>query len=77
MSSSLTQLKINVESFVDCLFLLDGRLDSLSKLIINVRETSSRDIQPRGQILVNIIPVIIFSVKKNYIANVFLFFLLA
>ncbi|CAF3914460.1 unnamed protein product, partial [Rotaria sordida] len=38
MFSNLTQLKINVETFFDCLYLLDGRLNSLSKLIINVRE---------------------------------------
>jgi hypothetical protein len=36
MSSTLTILKINVETFNDCLYLLDGRLDSLSKLIIYV-----------------------------------------
>ncbi|CAF1440389.1 unnamed protein product [Rotaria sordida] len=38
MSSNLTELKINVETFFDWLYLLDGRLDSLSKLIINVRK---------------------------------------
>ncbi|CAF1303397.1 unnamed protein product [Rotaria sordida] len=36
MSSTLIKLKIHVLSFVDCLYLLDGRLDSLSTLIINV-----------------------------------------
>jgi hypothetical protein len=36
MSSTLTKVKINVPTFIDCLFLLDGRLDSLSTLIINV-----------------------------------------
>jgi hypothetical protein len=30
------KLKINVASFADCLLLLDGRLDYLSTLIINV-----------------------------------------
>jgi hypothetical protein len=30
MSSSLIKLKINVPWFLDCLYLLDGRLDSLS-----------------------------------------------
>ena len=38
MSSTLRKLKINVESFVDCLYLLDGRLDCLSTLIIHVNE---------------------------------------
>ncbi|CAF3297351.1 unnamed protein product [Rotaria sp. Silwood2] len=36
MTSSLIKLKINVACFVDCLYLLDGRLDSLTILIINV-----------------------------------------
>ncbi|CAF3627492.1 unnamed protein product [Rotaria socialis] len=36
MSSTLIRLKINVASLVDCLYLLDGRLDSLSTLVINV-----------------------------------------
>ncbi|CAF1515223.1 unnamed protein product [Adineta steineri] len=35
--STLIELKINVASFNDCLYLLDGRFDSLSKLTINVR----------------------------------------
>jgi hypothetical protein len=38
MSSTLTKLKINVQNFADCLFLLDGRLDYLSTLIINVSD---------------------------------------
>jgi hypothetical protein len=35
-SSTLTELKINVTRFDDCLYLLDGRFDCLSKLSINV-----------------------------------------
>ncbi|CAF4192963.1 unnamed protein product [Adineta steineri] len=35
--STLIELKINVATFNDCLCLLDGRFDSLSKLTINVR----------------------------------------
>ncbi len=38
--STLTKLKIKVAIFFDCLFLLDGRLDSLSTLIINVSHIS-------------------------------------
>jgi len=38
MSSTLIQLKIKVTNFADCLYLLDGRLDSLSTLIIYVGE---------------------------------------
>ncbi len=36
MSSTLIKLNVNVTTFADCLYLLDGRLDSLSTLIINV-----------------------------------------
>jgi hypothetical protein len=38
ISSTLIKLSINVTNFVECLFLLDGRLDSLSTLIINVNK---------------------------------------
>ena len=38
MSSTLIKLTINVGIFDDCLYLLDGCLDYLSKLIINVKE---------------------------------------
>jgi hypothetical protein len=37
-SSSLIKLKINVSNIYDCFFLLDGRLISLSTLIINVAD---------------------------------------
>ncbi len=40
ISSTLTALKINVETFDDCLHLLNGRLGSLSKLIIHVQTIS-------------------------------------
>jgi hypothetical protein len=63
MSSSLTQLKINVENFVDCLYLLDGRLESLSKLIINVGNISHEDKPSPVNGAVNIISMIIFSIK--------------
>ncbi|CAF3418700.1 unnamed protein product [Rotaria socialis] len=36
-SSTLTELKINVAIFNDCLYLLDGNFDCLSKLTINVK----------------------------------------
>jgi hypothetical protein len=66
MSSSLTQLKINVETFFDCLYLLDGRLDSLSKLIINVRECSSDQSIFFINGWVNIILIIMFSIERHY-----------
>ncbi|CAF2131796.1 unnamed protein product [Rotaria magnacalcarata] len=37
MSSTLTKLKINVETFNDCFYLLLGNLESLSTLIIEVK----------------------------------------
>ncbi|CAF3985651.1 unnamed protein product [Rotaria sordida] len=40
-SSTLTELKINVETFDDCLYLLDGRFNCLSRLIINIEIISS------------------------------------
>ncbi|CAF4384302.1 unnamed protein product [Rotaria sp. Silwood2] len=40
MSLTLTQLKINVKTFDACLYLLDGRLDNLSTLIIQVSKIS-------------------------------------
>ncbi len=42
ISSSLTKLKINVETIDDCLYLLDGCLDHLSKLIINVKKIKGK-----------------------------------
>ncbi|CAF1281091.1 unnamed protein product [Rotaria sordida] len=40
ISSNLTELKINVTTFDDCLYLLDGRFDCLSTLIIYVFDIS-------------------------------------
>ncbi|CAF1086880.1 unnamed protein product [Rotaria sordida] len=40
VSSTLTKLNINVNTFDDCLYLLDGHLDSLSTIIINIRKIS-------------------------------------
>ncbi len=39
-SSTLTKLKVNVATFYDCLYLLDGRLELLSTLIIHVKQIS-------------------------------------
>lgn len=36
LSTTLTKLKLTVACYYDCLYLLDGRLESLSVLIINV-----------------------------------------
>ncbi|CAF1049917.1 unnamed protein product [Rotaria sordida] len=40
ISSTLIKLKVNVATFDDCLYLLDGRLKHLSTLIINVKRIS-------------------------------------
>ena len=40
-SSTLTELKIDVKTFDDCLCLLDGRLNCLSSLIIYIREIAN------------------------------------
>jgi len=44
-SSTLIELKINVASFNDCLYLLDGNFDYLSKLIINVKQMRSEPLK--------------------------------
>ncbi|CAF1318472.1 unnamed protein product [Rotaria sp. Silwood1] len=40
ISSTLIKLKIDVNTFDDCLYLLDGRLECLSILIVKIREIS-------------------------------------
>jgi hypothetical protein len=54
-SSTLTELKINVKTFDDCLYLLDGRFNCLSTLIINVEIISytSRPIDNKVSMIVN------------------------
>ena len=62
MSSTLIKLKINVATLTDCLYLLDGRLDCLSTLIINVSHIFHpiEDIDPT----VSIISMIMFTEKN-------------
>ncbi|CAF5058439.1 unnamed protein product, partial [Rotaria sp. Silwood1] len=46
VSSNLTKLRITVDSFGDCLRLLDGRLNQLSTfivIIVNVKDSSSTE----------------------------------
>jgi hypothetical protein len=63
ISSILIKLKISVTHFADCLYLLDGRLDSLSTFIINVSDIFDpiKDIGSR----VSIISMIMFWKKKT------------
>ncbi len=68
-SSTLTDLKINVETFDDCLYLLDGHFNCLSTLIINIEIISSTS----GAIdnTVSIIVNSYLSRKKNIIKFLF------
>ena len=61
-SSTLTKLKINVDTFTECLFLLNAHLDCLSTLIIHVASIY----YPLGHIdnTVSIISIISFIEKK-------------
>ncbi len=72
ISSSLMKLKINVMNFADCHFLLDGRLECLSILIINVFSISDEigDISGR----VSRISMIMLTQKKTSKRNKFCFY---
>ncbi len=59
-SFSLTQMKINVSTFADCLYLLEGRLPHLSKLIINVKEFLYNHRRLHIDVKVNRISIIMF-----------------
>jgi hypothetical protein len=61
MSSTLTKLKVNVETFSACLYLLDGRLNCLTTLIVNVTTISSQ--LPDINDTVSIISIIVFRGK--------------
>jgi hypothetical protein len=66
MSSTLMKLKIYVDNFVDCLLLLDGRLDCLSTLIIKVSQIFEPAVDIGGR--VSIISIIMLQ-KKNSILH--------
>ncbi|CAF1620641.1 unnamed protein product [Adineta ricciae] len=48
ISSSLTTLKINVKTFIDCVYLLDGRFQCLSTFIVKVKEIFDIQLNIRG-----------------------------
>ncbi len=56
-SSTLTKLKVNVATFNDCLYLLDGRLKYLSTLIIDVKKIQ---LSFSDKNKVNIISILVF-----------------
>ncbi|CAF4120423.1 unnamed protein product [Rotaria magnacalcarata] len=73
-SLTLTTLKMNVKSFDDCLYLLDGRLNCLSKLIIggmfdNVQSLIMTDIYPFENNFFNVISQSFPLLKELYIFN--------
>lgn len=59
MSSTLTKLEVNVENFVSCLYLLDGRLSCLTTLSIRVRKISR--ISTNVDKTVSVISIIVFG----------------
>jgi hypothetical protein len=61
-SSTLTKLKVNVATFDDCLYLLDGRLKHLSTLIIDVKKIS---LSFSDKNKVNRISILVFSRETN------------
>ncbi len=67
--STLMKLKINVVCFADCLFLLDGRLECLTTLIINVFQIYAQAPGIGGT--VSIISMIMLTQKKSK-RNIFL-----
>ena len=46
MSSTLTKLEIDVHTFDECLYLLDGRFDCLSTLIIEIKKILRHNLSP-------------------------------
>ncbi|CAF1043060.1 unnamed protein product [Adineta ricciae] len=48
ISSSLTTLKINVKTFIDCVYILDGRFECLSTFIVKVKEIFDIQLDIRG-----------------------------
>ena len=59
--SSLTKLKINVEHYFDCLFILDGRFQCLSTLILQMRQIFPAPIDISKE--VSVFPVL--CIRKN------------
>lgn len=49
-SSALVRLRINVETFDDCLYLLDGRLPHLRRLDIHIAKTISSNLPPSTEV---------------------------
>ena len=54
-SSSLTKLTIHVNAFHDCLYLLDGRLECLSTLIIVVSQITDSSLNIDNIVRINVL----------------------
>jgi hypothetical protein len=61
MTSTLTQLKINVEIFATCSYFLDGHLNSLTTLIVHAKRIAYSFSEADST--VSVISIIVFSGK--------------
>ncbi len=69
VSSTLTKLNINVNTFDDCLYLLDGRLESLSTLIIDIDEITESSLNKDNTVSISAI----IKFKQIYLRNLMIF----
>jgi hypothetical protein len=83
VSSTLTKLTINVNSFDDCLYLLDGRLECLSTLIIDITKITDSSLNKDNTVSIRVIfkfkqiclsnlMMVLFSLEKTSKTEVFL-----
>ncbi len=73
VSSTLTKLKIKVNTFDDCLYLLDGRLQCLSTLIIKIFEICDSLANIDNKVSIYLIIMCIENLNLNYIHCFFFF----
>jgi hypothetical protein len=74
VSSTLIKLKIEVNTFDDCLYLLDGRLQCLSTLIIKIFEICDSLANIDNKVSIYLIVMCIENLYVNYI-HYFVFFI--
>ncbi len=55
ISSTLTKLNIHVNTFDDCLYLLDGRLECLSTLIIDIHTITKSSLNKHNTVSISVI----------------------
>jgi hypothetical protein len=71
VSSTLTKLKIEVNNFDDCLYLLDGRLQYLSTLIIKIVEICDSLASIDNKVSIYLIIMCTENLNLNYIHYIF------